>query len=118
RDLEGHLGRLPVDGEVVLSAQKVVVDPGWMRNIRTDPHCLPSVVPFLVVLPGHRASPQSFAAQMMPHQALNGRTGGNAAAWAGSVDIELVAFRVLHPDRVVVEPFLGQCAGDGGAQAG
>src|SRR5260221_3713804 len=35
-----------------------------------------------------------------------------------SVDIELVAFRVLHPDRVVVEPFLGQCASDGGAQAG
>src|SRR5262249_605543 len=35
-----------------------------------------------------------------------------------SVDIELVAFRVLHPDRVVVEPFPGQCASDGGAQAG
>src|SRR6266567_6834151 len=35
-----------------------------------------------------------------------------------SVDIELVAFRVLHPDRVVVEPFLGQCASNGGAQAG
>src|SRR5258708_10209367 len=35
-----------------------------------------------------------------------------------SVEIELVAFRVLHPDRVVVEPFLGQCASDGGAQAG
>src|SRR5450755_3835624 len=34
-----------------------------------------------------------------------------------SVDIELVAFRVLHPDRVVVRPFLGQCASDGGAQA-
>jgi hypothetical protein len=32
-----------------------------------------------------------------------------------SVDIELVAFGVLHPDRVVVEPFLGQCASDGGA---
>jgi hypothetical protein len=25
-----------------------------------------------------------------------------------SVNIELVAFWVLHPDRVVVEPFLGQ----------
>src|SRR5947207_7221561 len=35
-----------------------------------------------------------------------------------SVDIELVAFRVLHPDRVVVEPFLGQWASDSGAQAG
>src|SRR6516162_5035816 len=35
-----------------------------------------------------------------------------------SVDVELVAFRVLHPDRVVVEPFLGQWACDGGAQAG
>ena len=35
-----------------------------------------------------------------------------------SVDIEFVAFRVLHPDRVVVQSFLGQCASDGGAQAG
>ena len=35
-----------------------------------------------------------------------------------SVDIELIAFGVLHPDRVVVQPFLGQCASDGGAQAG
>jgi len=35
-----------------------------------------------------------------------------------SVDVELIAFRVLHPDRVVVEPFPGQCASDGGAQAG
>src|SRR5438552_1349354 len=35
-----------------------------------------------------------------------------------SVDVELVAFRVLHPDRVVVEPFLGQGASDGGTQAG
>src|SRR5215469_10933986 len=34
-----------------------------------------------------------------------------------SVDVELVAFRVFHPDRVVVEPFFGQCASDGGAQA-
>jgi hypothetical protein len=75
RDLEGHFGRLPVDGEVVLTAQKVVVDPGWMRDIRADPQCLPSFVPFLLVLPGHRASPHSFAAQMMPDQALDGRTG-------------------------------------------
>src|SRR2546421_4095129 len=41
-----------------------------------------------------------------------------ATALLWSVDIELVAFRVLHPDRVVVEPFLGQWASDGGAQAG
>src|ERR1022692_2776374 len=35
-----------------------------------------------------------------------------------SVDIELMAFRVLHPDRVVVQPFRGQGPGGGGAQAG
>ena len=62
RDLEGHFGRLPVDGEVVLTAKKVVIDPGWMRDIRADSQCLPSVVPLLLVLPGHRVSPYSFAA--------------------------------------------------------
>ena len=35
-----------------------------------------------------------------------------------SVDVEFVAFRVLHPDRVVVQPFLRQRTSDGGAQAG
>jgi hypothetical protein len=34
------------------------------------------------------------------------------------VDVEFVAFRVFHPDRVVVEPFSGHCAADGGAQGG
>jgi hypothetical protein len=38
-----------------------------------------------------------------------------AAGARTSVDIELVAFRVLHPDRVVVEPFFCQRASDGGA---
>src|ERR1700745_4344032 len=42
----------------------------------------------------------------------------SSLTWGTSVDVELVAFRVLHPDRVVVEPFLGQCSSDGGAQAG
>src|SRR5215469_2894972 len=37
---------------------------------------------------------------------------------AASVDVELVAFRVLHRDPVVVESFLGQAAHDGGAQGG
>ena len=40
-----------------------------------------------------------------------------ARARHASVDVELVAFRVLHPDRVVVEPFLSQCARDGRAEA-
>jgi len=35
-----------------------------------------------------------------------------------SVDVELVALRVLQPDRVVVEPFLLHDAGNAGAQAG
>src|SRR5215469_6054226 len=34
-----------------------------------------------------------------------------------SVDVELVAFRVLHPDRIVVESFLGQRASNGRTEA-
>src|SRR5690242_19423498 len=49
--------------------------------------------------------------------ALPGRPG-EGMCLLRSVDIELVAFRVLHPDRVVVQAFLGQCARDGGAQTG
>src|ERR1700759_3758505 len=41
-----------------------------------------------------------------------------AVAYPQSVDVELVAFGVLHPDRVVVEPVSGQGAEDGGAQCG
>src|SRR6185437_11574080 len=117
RDLEGHFGRLPVAGEVVLTAQKVVVDPGWMRDICADPQCLPSVVPFLLILPGHRASPHSFAAQMMPHQAWDGRTRRNAAARAGAGTIGPKRCRLALTRKGDVRcqppnwPYLGQSGG-------
>src|SRR5579871_1305047 len=48
--------------------------------------------------------------------------GGRNCGWPlpgpVSVDVELVALRVPHPDRVVVEPRIGKRAADGGAQVG
>ena len=44
--------------------------------------------------------------------------GSSGAIRLRSVDIELVSLRVLHPDRVMVEPFVVQWASDGGAEAG
>src|SRR5262249_60563859 len=59
------------------------------------------------------------AKPQVPHQMPAADDGDCPGPWISrSVDIKLVAFRVLHPDRVVVETFLGQCASDGAAQAG
>ncbi|WP_200825516.1 hypothetical protein [Kibdelosporangium aridum] len=46
-----------------------------------------------------------------------GEAWNNTPGRGLSVDVELVALRVLHPDRVVIKPFVGQGAGDGGTEA-
>jgi hypothetical protein len=62
------------------------------------------------------------AARLMTEALRTLRTTGEACPddlrerRRGSVDVELVAFRVLHSDGVVVEPLFREGARDGGAQ--
>src|SRR5690242_9935012 len=53
-----------------------------------------------------------------PEPVLVSSFGGVSSCGTGSVDVELVAFRILHPDRVVIEPVGSERSGDGGAERG
>src|SRR6185437_16577875 len=87
-------------------------------GIRRHPRSAPDPAPLrLISCPAYDARLTATFTRAASH-ALSPAGRGEGICLARSVDIELVALWVLHPDRVVVHPFLGQCARDGGAQAG